>query len=384
MGFTPFQMERWQSTYEHRVRFNLSESGVHPLTVGELLALADGGFDLSSVRLGYSQSNGTDELRALIASLYPGASDSSVVVTIGGAEANFVAFWELAGSRKPVAVMLPNYMQVPGLVENFDGGFIPFHLREETGWRPDLDQLASALAGGAGFILITNPNNPTGVALTSAEMDDIVSLADRHGAWILADEVYRGAEVRTDPVPSFWGRYDRVLVTNSLSKAYGLPGLRLGWVVGPDEVVARLWARTDYTTIAPPSVSDALATIALSPSVRPRILARTRGIIRHNLGVMTAWVESRDGLFSFTPPDAGAICMVRYHAPADSLELAERLRVEHSLLVVPGAHFGVEGTMRIGFGPPEEELMRGLERLGSVFAKAQSLSATSSMQSGSS
>ena len=370
MGFTPFQMERWQSTYEHRVRFNLSESGVHPLTVGELLALADGGIDLSSVRLGYSQSNGTDELRALIASLYPGASDSSVLVTIGGAEANFVAFWELAGSRKPVAVMLPNYMQVPGLVENFDGGFIPFHLREETGWRPDLDQLASALAGGAGFILITNPNNPTGVALTSAEMDDIVSLADRHGAWILADEVYRGAEVGTDPVPSFWGRYDRVLVTNSLSKAYGLPGLRLGWVAGPDEVVARLWARTDYTTIAPPSVSDALATVALSPTVRPRILARTRGIIRHNLAVMTAWMESRDGLFSFTPPDAGAICMVRYHAPADSLELAERLRVEHSLLVVPGAHFGVEGTMRIGFGPPEEELVRGLERLGSVFATA--------------
>ena len=370
MGFTPFQMERWQSTYEHRVRFNLSESGVHPLTVGELLALADGGIDLSSVRLGYSQSNGTDELRALIASLYPGASDSSVLVTIGGAEANFVAFWELAGSRKPVAVMLPNYMQVPGLVENFDGGFIPFHLREETGWRPDLGELAAALAAGAGFILITNPNNPTGVALTSDEMDDIVSLADRHGAWILADEVYRGAEVGTDPVPSFWGRYDRVLVTNSLSKAYGLPGLRLGWVVGPDEVVARLWARTDYTTIAPPSVSDALATVALSPTVRPRILARTRGIIRHNLAVMTAWVESRDGLFSFTPPDAGAICMVRYHAPADSLELAERLRVEHSLLVVPGAHFGVEGTMRIGFGPPEEELVRGLERLGSVFATA--------------
>lgn len=370
MGFTPFRMERWQSTYEHRVRFNLSESGVHPLTVGELLALGGGGIDLSAVRLGYSQSNGTDELRALIASQYPGASDSSVVVTVGGAEANFVAFWELAQSGRPVAVMLPNYMQVPGLVENFDGGFIPFHLREETGWRPDLDQLAAALAAGAGFILITNPNNPTGVALTTAEMADIVSLADRHGAWILADEVYRGAEVGTDPVPSFWGRYDRVLVTNTLSKAYGLPGLRLGWVVGPDDVVARLWARTDYTTIAPPSVSDALATVALSPAARPRVLARTRGIIRRNLGITQAWMESHGGLFSCTPPDAGAICMVRYRAPDPSLELAERLRVEHSLLVVPGAHFGVEGTMRIGFGPPEEELMSGLERLGSVFATA--------------
>ena len=366
MEFTPFRMERWQSTYEHRVRYNLSESGVHPLTVGELLSHAGGPADLLRVRLGYGQSNGSDELRALIASLYPGASDRSVVVTIGGAEANFVAFWELAGDRGPAAVELPNYMQVPGLVRNFGGGFMPFHLREETGWRPDLDQLESALKAGAGYILVTNPNNPTGAVLTPAEMDDIVSLAERYGAWILADEVYRGAEVGADPVPSFWGRHDRVLVTNSLSKAYGLPGVRLGWVVGPDEIVDRLWARTDYTTIVPASVSDMLAVIALSPDVRPRILARARAIIRRNLRVLAGWLDSLDGLFEFTAPKAGAICMARYNAPVASIELAERLRVEQDLLVVPGAHFGVEGTIRIGFGLPERELTRALERLALV------------------
>ena len=368
MEFTPFQMERWQSTWEHRVDYNLSESGVHPLTVGELLSHAGPSADLSGVRLGYSQSNGTDELRALIAALHPGATDRSVVVTLGGAEANFVAFWELALAGRPAAVMLPNYMQVPGLIRNFDGGALPFHLREADGWRPDLDQLESALAAGAGFILVTHPNNPTGVALTPGEMDDIVALADRHGAWILSDEVYRGAEVGTDPVPSFWGRYDKVLVTNSLSKAYALPGLRLGWVVGPDDVVERLWARTDYTTIAPPTASDALARIALSPAVRPRILERTRRVIRHNLGLLTAWIESGDGMFTFTPPDAGAIAMVRYHSPVPSLELAERLRTEHSLLIVPGAHFGIESTMRLGFGPPAEELLTGLDRLRQGFA----------------
>ena len=368
MQFTPFQMERWQSTWEHRVDYNLSESGVHPLTVGELLALGGPAADLSSVRLGYSQSNGTDELRALIASLHPGATDRSVVVTVGGAEANFVAFWELALAARPAAVMLPNYMQVPGLIRNFQGGALPFHLREEDGWRPDLDQLESALRAGAGFILITNPNNPTGVALTPGEMDDIVALADRHGAWILSDEVYRGAELGDTPVPSFWGRYDKVLVTNSLSKAYALPGARLGWVVGPEDVAERLWARTDYTTIAPPSVSDALARIALSPDVRSRILERTRRIIRHNLGLLTEWIESGDGLFSFTPPDAGAIAMVRYDADIPTLELAERLRVEQSLLIVPGAHFGIESTMRLGFGPPADELLAGLDRLREGFS----------------
>ena len=369
MEFTPFQMERWQSTHEHRVDFNLSESGVHPLTLGELLSYARPSVDISSVLLGYSQSNGTDELRSLIASLYPGATDRSVVVTIGGAEANFVGFWELARPGSPAAIMLPNYMQVPGLIRNFQGGALPFHLREENGWRPDLDQLESALAAGAGFILVTNPNNPTGVALTPGEMDDIVGLADRHGAWILSDEVYRGAEVESDPVPSFWGRYDKVLATNSLSKAYGLPGVRLGWVVGPDDVVERLWARTDYTTIAPPSVSDVLARIALSPEVRPRILARTRKIIRHNLGLLGSWIGAGEGLFTFTPPDAGAIAMVRYHADIGSLELAERLRVEHGVLIVPGAHFGIDSTMRLGFGPPGAELLGGLERLRAGFAR---------------
>ena len=367
MGFTPFKMERWQSTYEHRVDYNLSESGVHPLTVGELLSYSDDSVDLSAIRLGYIQSNGSDELRATIAALYPGATDRSVVVTTGGAEANFVAFWEMAKRGRPVAAMWPNYMQVPGLAHNFEGGVLPFSLREDAGWRPDLDQLESALKAGAGFVAITHPNNPTGVALTPGEIDEIVALADRHGAWILSDEVYQGAEAGTEPVRSFWGLYDKVVVTNSLSKAYGIPGTRLGWCLAPDDMAERLWARSDYTTIAPAAVSDVLARVALSPEVRPKVLARTQGIVRRNFAVLAEWLASRDGLFRCTPPDAGAICIVRYHAPIGSEELAERLRVDQSLLIVPGAQVGVESTMRIGFGPPEDELRRALGRLGAGF-----------------
>ena len=362
-GFAPFKMERWQSTYEHRVDFNLSESGVHPMTTGELLSYAGVPDLLSEVRLGYGQSNGSDELRSRIAALYPGATDQSVVATTGGAEANFVAFWELAGVGKPVAVMVPNYMQVPGLAQNFEGDVLPFRLREETGWRPDLDQLETALKAGAGLVLVTHPNNPTGVALTAREIDEIVALAGRHGAWVLSDEVYQGAEVGDADVPSFWGRYDKLVVTNSLSKAYGIPGVRLGWCVGPDDVIERLWARTDYTTIAPASLSDALAVTALAPEVRPLVLERTRAIVRRNLPVLREWLDAHDGWFAFTPPDAGAICMVRYHVDEPSLDLAERLRAEHGVLIVPGAHFGVEHFMRIGFGPPLDDLRRALERL---------------------
>ena len=367
MKYHPFVMERWQSTHEHRVRFNLSESGVHPLSVTELLSLAGLPPETLDVRLGYGQSNGSDELRGRIAELYPGASDASVLVTTGGAEANFTAFWELMEPGASVAVMLPNYMQVPGLLESFGCRIHPFHLVEENGWQPDLNELEAGLRDGARFILITNPNNPTGAVLDDSSVSEIVALAERHGAWILADEVYRGAELDGPETASFWGLHDRVLVTNSLSKAYGLPGLRLGWVVGPAEMMEALWGRTDYTTIAPASLSDTLARVALEPTTRRKLLARTRKILTDNLQLLSRWMDGQSGRFMYRPPDAGAICYTRYRPSINSTEFAEILRTEMDLLVVPGDHFGMDHYLRLGFGPPAEELAEALQRLATAF-----------------
>ncbi len=367
MKYQPFVMERWQSTYEHRVRFNLSESGVHPLSVTELLSLADRQPDTLDVRLGYGQSNGSDELRDLIANLYPNATEASVLVTTGGAEANFTAFWELMEPDTSVAVMLPNYMQVPGLLESFGARIHPFHLVEENGWQPDLNELENGLKDGARFILVTNPNNPTGAVLDETSMSGIVALADRHGAWILSDEVYRGAELAGPETRSFWGLHDRVLVTNSLSKAYGLPGLRIGWVVGPDELMESMWGRTDYTTITPASLSDTLARVALEPDTRRKILARTRSILTQNLALLSGWMDGQEGRFSYRPPDAGAICFARYRPSINSTDFAETLRAEMDLLVVPGDHFGMDHYLRLGFGPPAPELEEALDRLAAAF-----------------
>lgn len=368
MKFDPFVMERWQSTYEHRVRFNLSESGVHPLSVSELLSFADvDAGRLVDVRLGYGQSNGSDALRERIAALYAGAQEDNVLVTVGGAEANFTAFWHLMEPGEAAAVMLPNYMQVPGLLSSFGARVLPFHLLERDGWQPDVDELRAALDSGARFILVTNPNNPTGSVLTAEAMQGIVDAADEYGAWILSDEVYQGAEVDGEETASFWGKYDRVLVTNSLSKAYGLPGLRLGWVLGPSDLIGELWGRTDYTTIAPASLSDDLAVLALEPGTRGKILERTRSIIRTNLATMTSWLTEQSGRFSYREPDAGAICYVRYATDVNSSEFAESLRTRKSLLVVPGDHFGMDGYLRLGFGPPSAELVDSLERLREAF-----------------
>jgi aspartate/methionine/tyrosine aminotransferase len=134
--FRPFDMERWQSTYEYVVDYNLSESGVHPLTVAELCSLA-GGTDVSGIRLGYGQSNGSRLLRERIARLYGGATVDNVSVTNGSAEANFAAMWTLVGPGDEVAVVAPTYMQTAGLGANFGASVKEIPLRQENGWQPD-------------------------------------------------------------------------------------------------------------------------------------------------------------------------------------------------------------------------------------------------------
>jgi hypothetical protein len=158
-----------------------------------------------------------------------------------------------------------------------------------------------------------------------------------------------------------------VLVTNSLSKAYGLPGLRLGWIVGPARQIAELWGRTDYSTICPASLSDALACVALEPRTRARIRDRTRGIVTKNLALLEAWIREQEGRFRYRRPDAGAICFARYEAPVNSSDFSEKLRAEKDVLVVPGDHFGMDGFVRIGFGVPADELLEALGRVREAF-----------------
>ncbi len=363
MKINPFQMERWQSTWEHRVELNLSESGVHPMTPAELLELGevDPG-ELLRQRLGYNQSNGSDDLRASIARLYPGAGPENVLVTNGGSEANFVTTWSLFEPGATVVMQTPNYMQMWGQAETFAREVRSFRLVEERSWSPDLDELRDR-AKGASAIIVTNPNNPTGSILSEDEIDEIVGIADGAGAWIIADEIYAGAELDEAASPTFWGRYDRLIVTAGLSKAYGLPGLRVGWALGPPDVVEDIWAYKDYTTIAPGVLSDFCARVALTPTTRQRIRERTRSILLENLPTITTWLDRRPDIFSFVPPRAGAICYARYELDIGSSEIARRLKDEHSVLIVPGDHFHMDGYVRIGYGLPRPELLEALNRI---------------------
>ena len=368
--FQPFVMEQMMSEWENVVDVNLSESGVHPMTLGELLAM-DGREpnDLADIGQFYPQANGTPELREAIAALYEGATKDDVLVTIGAAEANYLAVTTFLEAGDEVVLVMPNYMQIWGVARNRGCRIKEVLLDVENDWALDVNALDEAVSPETKMIVVVNPNNPTGKIMSEAEMDAVVAAAERVGAWLLADEVYRGAEREKDETPSFFGRYDKVLAQGSMSKAYGLPGLRVGWTVGPAAAVAQMWRRHEYTTISLSMLSDHLTTTALSPTVRPQILARTRLLLKGGYGLLGEWLSEQDGVFTGTPPDAAAITFLRYDLDISSTAWMEQLRDESSLLIVPGDHFGLDKHIRLSFAVPEPELLDGLGRLGDSVKK---------------
>jgi aspartate/methionine/tyrosine aminotransferase len=366
-----FEMERYQSRFWHEVEYDLSESGVLPMTIRELLGpAADAEAFLSGTALGYPLSEGSYETRANIAAWYPETDAWNVTVTNGGSEANFLTLWSLLRRDDRLAFMVPNYLQGAAMGRAFGKATDTFSLRlSEGSWSLDLEELDQAVGKKTRAIMVCNPNNPTGYVLSEAEMDAIVGVADRVGAWIVADEIYRGAELDTDATsPTFRGRYDKVVVTGGLSKAFAMPGLRIGWVVAPAGFVERIWDHHDYTTLTPGLVSDRLAALAMLPDVREAILTRTRLIIRANRPAVEAWLLSHEDIFAWARPTAGAIAYASYDLPIGSKKLVERIRQERGVLLVPGSMFGLKKGLRFGFGYDIERTMKALALVDETLA----------------
>jgi aspartate/methionine/tyrosine aminotransferase len=190
-----------------------------------------------------------------------------------------------------------------------------------------------------------------------------VDVARKAGAWLVVDEVYRGAEVQGGTTPSFWGQYEKVVITSGLSKAFGLGGLRTGWVVAPPKLIEELRIRLDYLTCTPSLLSDHLGTIVMEPQRRESILARARHIIRKNLPPIEEWFLKRDDIFTYVRPEAGAFVYCEYKLPINSTELVNRLRVEQSVLLTAGDQHGLDKGIRTGFGFGIEKTLKGLARV---------------------
>lgn len=365
MKFTPFDLEYSQSVWEQKVDFNLTESGVHPITLQELIGNDESLLNkLLSTEINYPHVNGSPPLRESIASLYNQATINNVLVTVGAAEANQIVMQTLLEDGDELATITPTYKQVWGIAENQGYKVKTFSLNSGDSWSLNIDELAAAVNEKTKIVAVVNPNNPTGHILTKTEMQHIIAAAERVGAWILADEVYRGAErEQEEESESFFGLYDKVISVGSMSKAYGLPGLRIGWIVAPPDTVEKVWRRHEYSTITASMLSNILAAHALSPEIRPRLIARTRNYIRNGFPILQKWMDAQEGLFSYTPPQASAVSFIKYNLDINSNDLMLKLINEASVFIGSGDSFGMDHHMRIAFGQEKEILEEAFARI---------------------
>jgi aspartate/methionine/tyrosine aminotransferase len=368
MQFQNFDLEYFQSQFERTVEINLADSSVKCANVSDLLAGEDPQ-PLLELPLYYPEVNGTGTLRERIAALYPETGANNVLVTVGAAQANWMVCSALLEPGDEVAVVSPGYRQVWGLAKNQGCRVKEAQLRPEKNWRLDLDELESLVTAKTKLVSVVNPNNPTGSILSGEEMRRIVTICERSGAWLHADEVYCGTELGGPETPSFRGMYHRLICVNSLSKAYGLAGLRIGWVVASPEMVEELWRRHEYAVIAASGPSMKLAEIALQPQKRKTLLERQKRLSREGHAVLQGWVCEQEGRFSVSPAVATSIAFVCYHFDMPSAELADHIRRKASVLVAPGGYLGTEHHLRITVGYEPQKVRTALERIGVVAAE---------------
>lgn len=361
--FAPFELEEWQSRWERGVSDNLADSGVRAPTLRELEAL---GADLAPVfdlSLHYPEVQGTEALRERIAALYPGAAPDGVLVTVGAAEAGMLAVDTLTRPGDDVCVLTPSYPQMEGLLRNRGCRVRTLSLDADRGWALDHASLEQAILPTTCLVAICNPNNPTGRVLRQAELDAIQERARSVGATLLIDEVYRGTEHDGVERPSLFEPDGGTVVLGSLSKAYGMPGLRLGWTLAGPELTQALWRRHEYAAISAAGPSMAIAEQVLAPGLRERLLARTRGLIGQGLDTLRAWLDDDGAALRWTPPEAAAFAFLQLPAGIDGDRWVSEVRDRSSVLLAPGSAFGHPEFVRLTYALDPDRLAGALARI---------------------
>jgi aspartate/methionine/tyrosine aminotransferase len=388
MKIEPFALERWMTTYETRVRYDIAESGIYPLSLRELLAMEPAGegerrlSGLLDLRLGYNEANGTLRLREILAATYPRCGPENILVTTGAIEANFLLFNVLLNPGDHVVAPYPAYQQLYSVPRALGCQVDLWRIRPETGFAYDVDDLERLLRPTTRMIVINSPHNPTGAMLSAADLERIYCLAESVGAILMSDEAYRwlvlpGGDELPPPAYSLG---PLAISVGTLSKPLGLPGLRTGWIAAPAELIARCWATRDYVSLSPGKLNDALAQLALRH--REEVFRRNSAIMAANLATANAWMAEHSDLVSWTPPRAGLLALLRYRLDIPSYELANRLAEEYSVMLAPGAAFGVEGHLRIGIGQDPPVFAAGLAATSRCFADLQAEGVTLAQEPG--
>lgn len=370
MQIPTFILERSQTLYENDVTINLTESGVHPAAISEILSEAELA-ELAALPLGYGYTDGNPSLRQSVADWYPGAASQNVLIAHGSSEANLLTLMALAGRGDHIIVIVPNFMQIAGLADSLGIEVTRIALRPGDGWQPDIAALEAAIGPRTKLITLCDPNNPTGTTLTQASRRALAELSDRTGIWLHVDEIYRGSEIDGIDAPTIYGMGKRVIVTGGLAKSFGCPGLRMGWMIGPQALVAEGHRFQDYTSIGTGVVSQFVAERALREPVRDKLLTRGRHILIAGRQRVAEWLEGRQG-WSWVVPQASGMAFLRYEMDIPSETFVEGLRRTKGVFVCAGNWFGIEGHIRVGFGVDPHHLQSGLTEIDDYLREGRS------------
>jgi aspartate/methionine/tyrosine aminotransferase len=364
----PFQLERWMTKYEVDITWDIAESGIYPMSSRELLELLprdkrESELErLLDLRLGYSEACGSAELRGLIAATYENTSPDNILITTGAIEANFLLFNELLSAGDHLVAVSPAYQQLHSVAKAIGCEVALWTLRDEGEFRFDLNDLRALVTPETRMIVVNSPHNPTGAMLSKEQLEEIYTLAEELDAWVLSDEAYRWLDLPGSPplAPPMRNLGTRAISTGTFSKPFGLPGLRIGWIAAPEDVVRRCWGLRDYISLSPGKLNDALAVLAFRH--RDQIVERTRRIVAENIPFATRWFAENVDLVSWTPPQGGILALMKYKLDLPSLELANRLAEDYSVMLAPGSAFGYEGYLRIGVGNTPALFAEGLRQ----------------------
>ena len=370
MDITPFAVEIWMNEWETKCEMNLAETCVQSLTIDELLTLSgQNANDLSSLlgmKMTYGDIRGSERLLNAIAALYEKQTYDNVIVAHGTIGANMLVHKALVSAGDRVVAIVPTYQQHYSIPTSIGADVQPLQLKWENRFLPDLDELRDLVTPGTRMIAMNNPNNPTGALIDRDMLEEIADIARSAGAYILCDEVYRGIDQEgPGATASIADIYEKGVSTASMSKAFSLAGLRLGWVAGPEDVIEAVSVHRDYDTISVGKIDDHFAAMALEH--RDRVLERSRAITRGNLALVEVWVEAEPKL-TWVKPKSGTTTLVKFDLPMTSRDLCVGLLKDTGVMFTPGEAFGMEGYFRIGFANKPADIKDGLARVSEWLA----------------
>ncbi|MFK8161341.1 MAG: aminotransferase class I/II-fold pyridoxal phosphate-dependent enzyme [Lewinella sp.] len=373
MTIKPFKLERYYTKYEFTAKYSLCNSDCEAMTVGDLLAMEEGAADkFQNLWLGYTETKGHPELRRDIAGIYGKITDQDLLVCTGAQEPIFLFAQANLAPGDEVIVQSPCYQSLQSVPEGIGCKVLNWMVQYE-GNRPTfgLDTLEGMVTDKTKAILLNAPHNPTGFHFTKAEQLAIIEIARKRNIIVFCDEVYRELEHRPEyALPAFADVYENGVSVGVMSKAYGLPGLRIGWLATRNKsVLENVAVLKEYTTICNSAPSEFLAGVALRN--RQQILQQNLQIIHDNLPRYDRFFEKHGDLFSWYKPNAGPIAFVKMNFGSDDMAFAKRVLNEGGILLLPGGIYDYGGYFRIGFG--RKEIPKALEQFESFVMQNRAL-----------